>query len=89
MEITYKDISLTMSIAEKLGLTMLVGNSARTLWGYGVNHGGAKRDSSTLITYLEDWAGVKVVGKAARGKSAAKKAAAAVKKKPGRPQAGR
>jgi len=66
MEITYKDISLCMKEADRLGVTMLIGNMARQLWGYGVNHGGAKRDSSTLITYLEEWAGVKVVGAAGR-----------------------
>ena len=69
MEITYKDITLCMKEADRLGVTMLMGNMARQLWGYGVNHGGAKRDSSTLITYLEDWAGVKVVGAAGRDRS--------------------
>jgi 3-hydroxyisobutyrate dehydrogenase-like beta-hydroxyacid dehydrogenase len=68
MEITYKDISLCMKEAERLGVTMWLGNMARQLWGYGVNHGGAKRDSSRLITYMEEWAGVKVVGKAGRGR---------------------
>lgn len=66
MEITYKDITLCMKEADRLGVTMLLGNMARQLWAYGYHHGGAKRDSSSLITYLEDWAGVKVVGKAAR-----------------------
>lgn len=65
MEITYKDISLCMAMAEKLGVTMLIGNTAKQLWAYGAHHGGAKRDSSTLITFLENWAGVKVIGKAA------------------------
>jgi 3-hydroxyisobutyrate dehydrogenase-like beta-hydroxyacid dehydrogenase len=69
MEITYKDISLCMKEADRLGVTMLLGNTARQLWGYGVNHGGAKRDSSTLITHLEKWAGVKVIGKAGKGRS--------------------
>ena len=69
MEITYKDITLCMKEADRLGVTMLLGNMARQLWSYGVNHGGAKRDSSTLITYLEEWAGDKVVGKAGRGRA--------------------
>jgi len=69
MEITYKDISLCMKQADKLGVTMLIGNVARQLWGYGVNRGGAKRDSSTLITYLEEWAGVEVRGRAAPPKA--------------------
>ncbi len=69
MEITYKDITLCMKEADRLGVTMLLGNMARQLWGYGVNHGGAKRDSSTLITCFEEWAGVKVVGKAGRDRA--------------------
>jgi 3-hydroxyisobutyrate dehydrogenase-like beta-hydroxyacid dehydrogenase len=68
MEITYKDITLCMKEADRLGVTMFLGNMARQLWGYGVNHGGAKRDSSTLITYFEEWAGVQVIGKAAQDK---------------------
>ena len=49
----------------KLGFVGL-GKMGAPIWGYGVNRGGAKRDSSTLITYLEEWAGVKVVGAAGR-----------------------
>lgn len=69
METTYKDIQLCMQEADRLGVTMLMGNMARQLWAYGVNHGGAKNDSSSLITYLEAWAGVKVVGKAGKGRA--------------------
>lgn len=69
MEITYKDITLCMKEADRLGVAMFLGNMAKQLWGYGVNHGGAKRDSSTLITYFEEWAGVKVVGKAGRARA--------------------
>jgi 3-hydroxyisobutyrate dehydrogenase-like beta-hydroxyacid dehydrogenase len=69
MEITYKDSCLVMKEAERLGVTMLVGNMANQLWRYGVHRGGAKRDSTTLITYLEEWAGVKVVGAAGRGRA--------------------
>ena len=68
MDSTYKDINLCMAEAEKLGVTMLLGNMARQLWAYGYHHGGAKKDSSTLITHFEDWAGVKVIGKAARSR---------------------
>ena len=66
MEITYKDSCLVMEEADRLGVTMLVGNMANQLWRHGVYRGGAKRDSTTLITYLEEWAGVKVVGAAGR-----------------------
>jgi hypothetical protein len=56
--------------AERLGVTMLIGNMAKQLWGYSVNRGGARRDSSTLITYLEEWTGVNVVGAAGRAREA-------------------
>lgn len=69
MEITYKDSCLCMKEAERLGVTMLMGNMANQLWGYGVHRGGAKRDSSTLITYLEEWAGVQVAGAVARSRA--------------------
>ena len=69
MEITYKDITLCMKEADRLGVTMLIGNATRQLWGYGVNHGGGKRDASALITYLEEWAGVKVVGAAGKDRA--------------------
>ncbi|MBI4189771.1 MAG: NAD(P)-dependent oxidoreductase [Betaproteobacteria bacterium] len=68
METPYKDISLCMKEAEELGVTMLVGNTVKQLWAYGIHHGGAKQDSTRIITYLEQWAGVKVVGKAAQGR---------------------
>jgi 2-hydroxy-3-oxopropionate reductase len=69
MEITYKDSCLAMKEADRLGVTMLVGNMANQLWRHGVYRGGAKRDSTTLITYLEEWAGVKVVGAAGRDRA--------------------
>lgn len=69
MEITYKDSCLVMEEADRLGVTMLVGNMANQLWRHGVYRGGAKRDSTTLITYLEEWAGVKVVGAAGRNRA--------------------
>ncbi len=68
MEITYKDITQCMKEAEKLGVTMLIGNMTSQLWSHGYHQGGAKKDSSTLINHFEAWAGVKVVGRAAAGK---------------------
>lgn len=65
MEITYKDITQCMKEAEKLGVTMLLGNMACQLWSHGYHQGGAKKDSSTLIKHFEQWAGVEVVGRAA------------------------
>lgn len=66
LEIPYKDICLCMKEAEELGVTMWVGNAVKQLLGYGVHQGGAKQDATRLITHLEKWAGVKVIGKAAK-----------------------
>jgi 2-hydroxy-3-oxopropionate reductase len=48
-----KDIGLAIDECQAMGLPM---------------QGGAKRDMTTLITYLEAWAGVKVQGRAAKRK---------------------
>ena len=61
-----KDIGLAIEECQALGLPMIVGSAARQLWQFAYNQGGGKRDMTTLITYLEPWAGVEVRGKAAR-----------------------
>lgn len=68
MEITFKDMTQCMREAERLGVTMLIGNMARQIWSHGYHQGMGKRDSSTLITVFEQWAGVQVAGKAAAKK---------------------
>ncbi len=64
-----KDISLAIEECQAMGLPMIVGSAAKQLWEFAYHQGGGKRDMTTLITYLEPWAGVEVRGKAA-GKSA-------------------
>jgi 2-hydroxy-3-oxopropionate reductase len=61
-----KDIGLAIEECQALGLPMIVGSAARQLWEFAYNQGGGKRDMTTLITYLEPWAGVEVRGNAAR-----------------------
>ncbi len=61
-----KDIGLAIEECQALGLPMIVGSAARQLWQFAYNQGGGKRDMTTLVTYLEPWAGVEVRGKAAR-----------------------
>jgi len=66
-----KDLKLCLEEAARLGVTMWTGTTVRELWAHASRLGGARRDITALITYLEDWAGVKVIGKAARGKARA------------------
>ena len=63
-----KDIGLAIDECQAMGLPMLVGSAARQLWQFAYAQGGAKRDMTALITYLEPWAGVVVKGKAAKKK---------------------
>lgn len=56
----YKDLKLCLEHAETLGVPMWVGNAVRQLWAYAVSQGGGPRDFTTIIQYIESWAGVEV-----------------------------
>ena len=60
MAITAKDTSLTVAEAEALGVPMWIGQAVRQVWNVAASQGGANNDASSLITYLEPWAGVEV-----------------------------
>jgi 2-hydroxy-3-oxopropionate reductase len=64
-----KDIGLAIDECQAMGLPMLVGSAARQLWQLAYAQGGAKRDMTALVTYIEPWAGVVVKGKAAKKKT--------------------
>ena len=59
-DLMYKDVKLCMEEAETLGVPMWVGNAVRQLWAYAVGQGGGPRDFTTIIQYIESWAGVEV-----------------------------
>ena len=59
-DLMYKDVKLCLEQAEQLGVPMWVGNAVRQLWAYAVSQGGGPRDFTTLIQYIETWAGVQV-----------------------------
>jgi 3-hydroxyisobutyrate dehydrogenase-like beta-hydroxyacid dehydrogenase len=60
MAITAKDTSLTVKEAEELGVPMWIAQSVQQVWKYAVSQGGAEKDGTALITFLEPWAGVEV-----------------------------
>lgn len=60
MAITAKDTSLTVKECEELGVPMWIGQQVRQIWNFAVSQGGAERDGTSLITYLEPLAGVEV-----------------------------
>ncbi len=60
MAITAKDTALTVKEAEELGVPMWIAQSVAQIWKYAVSQGGADKDGTALITYLEPWAGIEV-----------------------------
>jgi 3-hydroxyisobutyrate dehydrogenase-like beta-hydroxyacid dehydrogenase len=69
MEITAKDTSLTVKEAEELGVPMWIAQSVQQVWKYAVSQGGADKDGTALITFLEPWSGVEVRASAAAADS--------------------
>ncbi|WP_277188958.1 NAD-binding protein [Caballeronia sp. BR00000012568055] len=63
MAITAKDISLTVEEAQNRGVPMWVAQTVQQLWKYAAMQGGADRDGTSLITYLEPWSGVEVASR--------------------------
>jgi len=58
----YKDVKLCLEVAEEVGVPMWVGAAVRQLWAYSNNHMGPDEDFTTVIKFLEQWAGVEVKG---------------------------
>lgn len=59
-DLIYKDMKLCLEEGERLGVPMWVGNAVRQLWAYVISQGGGPRDYTTIIQYIEAWAGVEV-----------------------------
>ncbi len=60
MAITTKDISLSVEEAQSRGVPMWIGQAVQQIWKFASSQGGCDRDGTSLITYLESWAGVEV-----------------------------
>ncbi|MQA84094.1 MAG: NAD-binding protein [Streptosporangiales bacterium] len=59
----YKDLELLSEQANQLRLPMWVAESVRQLWMYALARGGEDSDFTSLITHLEEWAGVEARGR--------------------------
>jgi 3-hydroxyisobutyrate dehydrogenase-like beta-hydroxyacid dehydrogenase len=59
-ELMYKDVKLCLEQSETLGVPMWVANAVGQLWAYAMSQGGGPRDFTTIIQYIEAWAGVEV-----------------------------
>jgi hypothetical protein len=51
---------------------MWIGSAARALWQYASAKGGAQKDMTALVTYIEPWAGVRVKARTPRSKPGAR-----------------
>lgn len=60
IDIIYKDVTLALAEAETLGVPMWVGQNTAQLWRHAITQGGGSQDYTTLIKYMEAWAGVEV-----------------------------
>ena len=63
-----KDLRLLSEHAARLELPMWVAESVRQLWLYALVRGGPEADFTSLVTHLEDWAGVRAEGRDAPGR---------------------
>lgn len=63
----YKDVMLCLEEYRGRGVPHHVSSSAAQLWFQGMAEGRGDDDYTSLIKVVEKWAGVEVVGKAARG----------------------
>ncbi|MEB3100918.1 NAD(P)-dependent oxidoreductase [Ferviditalea candida] len=58
--LAYKDIKLYQDLAEKLQVPLFMGSNIVNFWRYVLTQGGNDEDSTCVIKYIEQWAGVEV-----------------------------
>jgi 3-hydroxyisobutyrate dehydrogenase-like beta-hydroxyacid dehydrogenase len=58
----YKDVALCMSEADRLGVTMWIGNNTKELWKLAQHTLGAESDFSEIVRIFERWSDVEVNG---------------------------
>jgi 3-hydroxyisobutyrate dehydrogenase-like beta-hydroxyacid dehydrogenase len=69
LAISYKDISLCLEEAERLGVPMWLAPMVKQVIGYAISQDGDAVDVTTLIKHYERWCGIEVRGKAALRRS--------------------
>ncbi|GAA4336607.1 NAD(P)-dependent oxidoreductase [Pigmentiphaga soli] len=60
LRIIAKDVDLGLAEAHSLGATMWVAETVGQLWRFAISQGAAEDDYTTLIRFMEKWAGVEV-----------------------------
>jgi 3-hydroxyisobutyrate dehydrogenase-like beta-hydroxyacid dehydrogenase len=56
----YKDVALCMNEADRLGVTMWLGNNVKELWKFSKEQLGADSDTTEIVRVFEKWADVQV-----------------------------
>lgn len=67
IDLSSKDIRLCLEESDRLGVPMIVGSSVRQFLNITRDYLGADADMTRIIEVVEQWAGVEVKGKAAKG----------------------
>lgn len=68
VDVIYKDVQLGLQEAETLGVPMWVGQNTGQLWRHAMTQGAGAADYTTLIKFMEAWAGVEVRASASPAK---------------------
>lgn len=66
LRISYKDISLCLEEAERLGVPMWLAPVIKQVIGFAVSQDGDQNDVTTLVKHYEKWCGIEIAGAAAR-----------------------
>ena len=66
LAISFKDISLCLEEAERLGVPMWLAPVVKQVIGYAVTQDGDRNDVTTLVKHYEKWCGIEIVGAAGR-----------------------
>lgn len=64
--ISFKDISLCLDEAERLGVPMWIAPVVKQVIAYAVAQDGGGNDVTTLVKHYEKWSGIEIAGAAAR-----------------------
>ena len=69
MLISFKDITLFLEEAERLGVPTWLAPVIKQVIGFAISQDGEHADVSTLVKHYEKWCGIEIVGLAARSNS--------------------
>ena len=69
MQISFKDITLFLEEAERLGVPLWLAPVIKQVIGYVITQDGDGNDVTTLVKHYEKWCGIEIAGAAARNRT--------------------